>query len=78
MQEAPGVSSDGEQPSTSCQPHQVPRPLAMKKESIQTRKRKPKSISKTKGSSGSRARAVGGREEPRPSSEAHLLPVESL
>ncbi|KAJ8779119.1 hypothetical protein J1605_012970 [Eschrichtius robustus] len=49
----PGVSTDREQPSTSCQPHQVPRPLAMKKESIQTRKRKPKNISKAKGSSGS-------------------------
>lgn len=31
---------------------QVPRPLAMKKEGIQTRKRKPKTLSKTKGSSG--------------------------
>uniref|UniRef100_A0A8C3VLT9 GATA binding protein 5 n=1 Tax=Catagonus wagneri TaxID=51154 RepID=A0A8C3VLT9_9CETA len=33
--------------------HGVPRPLAMKKESIQTRKRKPKSTAKAKGSSGS-------------------------
>ncbi|XP_030069063.1 transcription factor GATA-5 [Microcaecilia unicolor] len=33
--------------------HGVPRPLAMKKESIQTRKRKPKSITKAKNSSGS-------------------------
>ncbi|XP_059115802.1 transcription factor GATA-5 [Peromyscus eremicus] len=33
--------------------HGVPRPLAMKKESIQTRKRKPKNPTKTKGSSGS-------------------------
>lgn len=32
--------------------HGVPRPLAMKKESIQTRKRKPKNINKSKGSSG--------------------------
>lgn len=31
---------------------QVPRPLAMKKEGIQTRKRKPKTLNKTKGSSG--------------------------
>ncbi|XP_037314954.2 transcription factor GATA-6 isoform X2 [Pungitius pungitius] len=31
--------------------HGVPRPLAMKKEGIQTRKRKPKTLSKTKGSS---------------------------
>ncbi|XP_069892780.1 transcription factor GATA-5-like [Dipodomys merriami] len=35
--------------------HGVPRPLAMKKESIQTRKRKPKNTAKTKGSSGSTA-----------------------
>ena len=41
-------------------PCQVPRPLAMKKESIQTRKRKPKNIAKTKGSSGAGARAGGG------------------
>ncbi|XP_072918037.1 transcription factor GATA-5 isoform X1 [Hemitrygon akajei] len=32
--------------------HGVPRPLAMKKESIQTRKRKPKNVNKSKGSSG--------------------------
>ncbi|XP_012710931.1 GATA-binding factor 6-A [Fundulus heteroclitus] len=32
--------------------HGVPRPLAMKKEGIQTRKRKPKTLSKSKGSSG--------------------------
>lgn len=31
---------------------QVPRPLAMKKEGIQTRKRKPKTLNKAKGSSG--------------------------
>ena len=41
-------------------PCQVPRPLAMKKESIQTRKRKPKNIAKTKGSSGAGSRAGGG------------------
>lgn len=35
-----------------CYPCQVPRPLAMKKESIQTRKRKPKNPAKIKGSSG--------------------------
>ncbi|KAM3865585.1 transcription factor GATA-6 [Diretmus argenteus] len=35
--------------------HGVPRPLAMKKEGIQTRKRKPKTMSKTKGSSGDNA-----------------------
>ncbi|XP_078543553.1 transcription factor GATA-6 [Lissotriton helveticus] len=33
--------------------HGVPRPLAMKKEGIQTRKRKPKNLNKSKGSSGS-------------------------
>ncbi|XP_004542925.1 transcription factor GATA-6 [Maylandia zebra] len=33
--------------------HGVPRPLAMKKEGIQTRKRKPKTLNKAKGSSGS-------------------------
>lgn len=33
--------------------HGVPRPLAMKKESIQTRKRKPKNVAKTRGASGS-------------------------
>ncbi|KAM9323330.1 transcription factor GATA-6 [Pholidichthys leucotaenia] len=33
--------------------HGVPRPLAMKKEGIQTRKRKPKTQNKTKGSTGS-------------------------
>ncbi|XP_041060747.1 transcription factor GATA-5 isoform X1 [Carcharodon carcharias] len=32
--------------------HGVPRPLAMKKESIQTRKRKPKNVTKSKASSG--------------------------
>ncbi|XP_069076109.1 transcription factor GATA-6 [Pleurodeles waltl] len=32
--------------------HGVPRPLAMKKEGIQTRKRKPKNLNKSKGSSG--------------------------
>ncbi|XP_051832667.1 transcription factor GATA-5 isoform X1 [Antechinus flavipes] len=35
--------------------HGVPRPLAMKKESIQTRKRKPKNIAKAKSSTGSTA-----------------------
>uniref|UniRef100_A0A452VBH8 GATA-type transcription activator N-terminal domain-containing protein n=1 Tax=Ursus maritimus TaxID=29073 RepID=A0A452VBH8_URSMA len=38
-------------PTRAC-PCQVPRPLAMKKESIQTRKRKPKNVVKTKSSSG--------------------------
>ncbi|KAB0404608.1 hypothetical protein E2I00_017055, partial [Balaenoptera physalus] len=48
---------DGEPVCNACglymKLHGVPRPLAMKKESIQTRKRKPKNISKAKGSSGS-------------------------
>ncbi|XP_005410114.2 PREDICTED: transcription factor GATA-5 [Chinchilla lanigera] len=38
--------------------HGVPRPLAMKKESIQTRKRKPKNVAKAKGSTGSTAHAT--------------------
>ncbi|NXQ42396.1 GATA5 factor, partial [Catharus fuscescens] len=38
--------------------HGVPRPLAMKKESIQTRKRKPKNITKGKASTGSTASAT--------------------
>uniref|UniRef100_A0A8C5R2N1 GATA binding protein 5 n=1 Tax=Leptobrachium leishanense TaxID=445787 RepID=A0A8C5R2N1_9ANUR len=38
--------------------HGVPRPLAMKKESIQTRKRKPKSVSKGKTSTGSSTSAT--------------------
>ncbi|KGL74244.1 Transcription factor GATA-5, partial [Tinamus guttatus] len=38
--------------------HGVPRPLAMKKESIQTRKRKPKNISKGKSSTGSTTSAT--------------------
>ncbi|XP_025062629.1 transcription factor GATA-5, partial [Alligator sinensis] len=38
--------------------HGVPRPLAMKKESIQTRKRKPKNISKGKTSTGSTTSAT--------------------
>ncbi|XP_063315662.1 transcription factor GATA-5 [Pelobates fuscus] len=38
--------------------HGVPRPLAMKKESIQTRKRKPKNVSKGKTSTGSSTSAT--------------------
>ncbi|NXA47500.1 GATA5 factor, partial [Nothocercus julius] len=38
--------------------HGVPRPLAMKKESIQTRKRKPKNITKGKSSTGSTTSAT--------------------
>ncbi|KTF76855.1 hypothetical protein cypCar_00016397 [Cyprinus carpio] len=40
-------------PLIKPQKRMVPRPLAMKKEGIQTRKRKPKTLNKTKGSSGS-------------------------
>ncbi|XP_007520373.1 transcription factor GATA-5 [Erinaceus europaeus] len=50
-------NADGEPVCNACglymKLHGVPRPLAMKKESIQTRKRKPKNVSRTKGSSGS-------------------------
>ncbi|KAJ0058984.1 hypothetical protein NL108_003339, partial [Boleophthalmus pectinirostris] len=38
--------------------HGVPRPLAMKKEGIQTRKRKPKTLNKSKGSSGNNNNTV--------------------
>ncbi|XP_055228566.2 transcription factor GATA-5 isoform X2 [Gorilla gorilla gorilla] len=50
-------NSEGEPVCNACglymKLHGVPRPLAMKKESIQTRKRKPKTIAKARGSSGS-------------------------
>ncbi|XP_039092982.1 transcription factor GATA-5 [Hyaena hyaena] len=49
-------NADGEPVCNACglymKLHGVPRPLAMKKENIQTRKRKPKNVVKTKGSSG--------------------------
>ncbi|XP_053429480.1 transcription factor GATA-5 isoform X2 [Nycticebus coucang] len=52
-------NSEGEPVCNACglymKLHGVPRPLAMKKESIQTRKRKPKNVAKTKGSTGSAA-----------------------
>ncbi|XP_023367771.1 transcription factor GATA-5 isoform X2 [Otolemur garnettii] len=52
-------NSEGEPVCNACglymKLHGVPRPLAMKKESIQTRKRKPKSVAKTKVSTGSAA-----------------------
>ncbi|EHH19535.1 GATA-binding factor 5, partial [Macaca mulatta] len=54
-------NSEGEPVCNACglymKLHGVPRPLAMKKESIQTRKRKPKTITKTRGSSGSTTNA---------------------
>ncbi|XP_054995938.1 transcription factor GATA-5 [Sorex araneus] len=50
-------NADGEPVCNACglymKLHGVPRPLAMKKESIQTRKRKPKSLGGTKSSPGS-------------------------
>ncbi|XP_017358980.2 transcription factor GATA-5 isoform X1 [Cebus imitator] len=52
-------SSEGEPVCNACglymKLHGVPRPLAMKKESIQTRKRKPKTATKRRGSSGATA-----------------------
>ncbi|XP_037668264.1 transcription factor GATA-5 isoform X5 [Choloepus didactylus] len=49
-------SAEGEPVCNACglymKLHGVPRPLAMKKENIQTRKRKPKNVAKAKGSSG--------------------------
>ncbi|KAK2110305.1 Transcription factor GATA-5, partial [Saguinus oedipus] len=54
-------SSEGEPVCNACglymKLHGVPRPLAMKKESIQTRKRKPKTATKPRGPSGATANA---------------------
>ncbi|XP_021528110.2 transcription factor GATA-5 [Aotus nancymaae] len=54
-------SAEGEPVCNACglymKLHGVPRPLAMKKESIQTRKRKPKMATKPRGSSGATANA---------------------
>ncbi|XP_008155329.2 transcription factor GATA-5 [Eptesicus fuscus] len=61
--------------------HGVPRPLAMKKESIQTRKRKPKNVAKTKGSSGCPGNTTASRPSSIPipeSSAATLKPKPSL
>nr|XP_014344220.1 PREDICTED: transcription factor GATA-5 isoform X1 [Latimeria chalumnae] len=54
--------------------HGVPRPLAMKKESIQTRKRKPKNIAKTKTSTGSTASTTSS---PTNSESASTIKAES-
>uniref|UniRef100_G1S1C3 GATA binding protein 5 n=1 Tax=Nomascus leucogenys TaxID=61853 RepID=G1S1C3_NOMLE len=60
-------NSEGEPVCNACglymKLHGVPRPLAMKKESIQTRKRKPKTIAKARGSSGSPNLSGPGPEE---------------
>lgn len=55
-----------------CCPCQVPRPLAMKKESIQTRKRKPKNPAKIKSSSGVNGE---GEDTLRPLSLTLTLPL---
>lgn len=57
-----GPSRERDQPPTPACLRQVPRPLAMKKESIQTRKRKPKNVAKAKGSSGAVQVPPGCRE----------------
>ncbi|XP_010840177.1 PREDICTED: transcription factor GATA-5 isoform X1 [Bison bison bison] len=76
---------DGEPVCNACglymKLHGVPRPLAMKKESIQTRKRKPKNIAKTKGSSGSSGHTTASPQASVPDPEvsaATLKPEPSL
>lgn len=61
------LAVQGEGPAARpCMSLQVPRPLAMKKESIQTRKRKPKNVAKTKGPSGAGPGpwVLGGSRDP--------------
>ncbi|XP_006873420.1 PREDICTED: transcription factor GATA-5 [Chrysochloris asiatica] len=76
-------SAEGEPVCNACglymKLHGVPRPLAMKKESIQTRKRKPKGTAKTKGSSGSTSSADSPSSVPNSKgSVATLKPESSL
>ncbi|XP_037009481.2 transcription factor GATA-5 isoform X2 [Artibeus jamaicensis] len=78
-------NADGEPVCNACglyrKLHGVPRPLAMRKESIQTRKRKPRSVAKTKGSSGSPGNGTASRPPSVPNPEdaaASLKPEASL
>lgn len=64
-----------------CCPYQVPRPLAMKKESIQTRKRKPKNTAKTRGCPGAWGGcpgAWGGPHAKEPSPAPSPAPTSSV